>query len=148
MIALYAASDGEIDTSAIAQHCFTAGVQVFLPVVGNDKQMVFAQWQHSDPLSKNRYGIAEPTSHSAQQPLSSMDIIFMPLVAWDKTGSRLGMGGGYYDRALANQAGRTLIGLAHQMQEVATLPQQDWDVSLDIVITDREIYYCKETSAL
>jgi 5-formyltetrahydrofolate cyclo-ligase len=57
------------------------------------------------------------------------------------------MGGGYYDRALANQAGRTLIGLAHQMQEVATLPQQDWDVSLDMVITDREIYYCKEATA-
>jgi 5-formyltetrahydrofolate cyclo-ligase len=146
-IALYAASDGEIDTTAIAQYCFTANVQVFLPIVGDDKQMVFAQWQQSDKLSKNHYGIAEPAPHSAQQPLSNMDIIFMPLVAWDKAGNRLGMGGGYYDRALANHSGRTLIGLAHQMQEVAALPQQNWDVSLDMVITDREIYYCKEATA-
>lgn len=146
-IALYWSSDGEISTAAIAQHCFAAGVQVFLPIVGNDKQMVFAQWQHGDALSKNRYGIAEPTTQSAQQSLSNMDMIFMPLVAWDKNGNRLGMGGGYYDRALANHAGPILIGLAHQMQEVEVLPKQAWDIALDLVITDREIHYCKGISA-
>ncbi|MCL4105960.1 UNVERIFIED_CONTAM: hypothetical protein GTU68_058266, partial [Idotea baltica] len=143
-VALYAASDGEIDTTALAQHCFAKGVEVFLPVVGDDKQMLFAQWQHDDVLSRNRYGIAEPAIQSAQQPLSNMDLIFMPLVAWDKKGNRLGMGGGYYDRALAQLPNQTLIGLAHQMQEAEALTAQPWDIALDIVITDEGVWYCDE----
>ena len=74
-----------------------------------------------------------------------MDVILLPLVAFDRKGYRLGMGGGYYDRSLAFRRSRQqwrrprLIGVAHSCQQHPGLPQQHWDVPLDCIITESEI---------
>ncbi len=79
--------------------------------------------------------------------MSQLDIIFTPLVAFDATGQRLGMGGGFYDRTLqdweiayAQQRGPYPIGLAHDCQRVDVLPVQDWDVPLPEIITPSTHY--------
>lgn len=75
-------------------------------------------------------------------------MIFLPLVAFDRTGTRLGMGGGYYDRSLARQSTtktRPLrVGLAHSIQEVTQLERQAWDIPLDLIATERELIVCSE----
>ena len=146
-VALYMANDGEVDNAAIAQQAFATNIEIFLPVVENNKKMVFVHWHRNEVLLENRYGIPEPAPKTSPEPLSSIDIIFMPLVAFDREGNRLGMGGGYYDRALADGPRPTLIGLAHSLQEVSSLRQEPWDIGLDIVITEQGVHYCHPAAA-
>lgn len=61
-------------------------------------------------------------------------MIFVPLVACDKQGNRIGMGGGFYDRTLANASHLISVGLAHRLQQVEALPVESWDMPLDHLI--------------
>jgi 5-formyltetrahydrofolate cyclo-ligase len=96
----------------------------------------------------NHFGIEEPRLNVQQVlPVSRLDIIFTPLVAFDATGQRLGMGGGFYDRTLQDwesaylqQCGPYPIGLAHDCQRVDALPVQEWDVPLPEIITPSTHY--------
>lgn len=91
-------------------------------------------------MTRNRYGIAEPELDVQQVlPHSMLDLICTPLVAFDAEGNRLGMGGGYYDRTLAcwheHGLGPRPLGLAHDCQQVESVPQAQWDVPLPQIIT-------------
>ncbi|MDC1436148.1 5-formyltetrahydrofolate cyclo-ligase [Gammaproteobacteria bacterium] len=153
-IAFYQAFDGEIDPSPAINAALQLGKQCFLPVISpGNEAMAFVEFTLDSSLEKNHFGILEPTLYpdSALSP-EHMDIIFMPLVAFDIYGSRLGMGKGYYDRNLAfmlvNDAKMSpssikkpkLIGLAHECQRVEQLERAEWDVPLDKVITDQTTY--------
>ena len=69
-------------------------------------------------------------------PLNELDIIFTPLVAFDRQGNRLGMGGGFYDRTLQQWQQKSFIpvGLAHQCQQVEKLPVETWDIPLERIL--------------
>ena len=140
-IALYHAADGEIGTQRIAQRARSEGKHIYLPVIGANRSMVFAKWHADEPLQPNVLGIPEPTSGTETYAAAKLDIVFLPLLGWDKHCQRLGMGGGYYDRALAGLKGPTLIGLAHQVQEADRIPTDPWDVPLDLIVTDANIYH-------
>jgi 5-formyltetrahydrofolate cyclo-ligase len=142
-IALYLASDGEIDTSAVSANCRAAGKQLFLPVIGETNLMEFAEWTQGERLTANRYGIPEPPRTARRCAVEALDIIVLPLVGWDSTGGRLGMGGGFYDRALAGVKGPLLVGLAHTVQQLPRVPRDDWDVPLDFVVTGDALHPCQ-----
>ena len=142
-IALYLASDGEIDTAPLSADCRAAEKQLFLPVIDDNNLMEFAEWKPGSELATNRYGIPEPPRAAQRCAAAALDIIVLPLVAWDSTGGRLGMGGGYYDRALAGVNGPLLIGLAHAVQQVQQVPRDDWDIPLDYVVTDSALHCCQ-----
>ena len=96
-------------------------------------------------LRQNRYGIGEPAGlrYCAIAP-AQLDIVLLPLAGFDKNGGRLGMGGGFYDRCFAfkkrsAQQKPLLIGIAHHCQEVSALPVDNWDIGLDMIITDRAV---------
>ena len=99
----------------------------------------------SNPLISNRFNIIEPLAIGMPANIRHFDLILVPLVAFDRNGNRLGMGGGFYDRALAfknhNSSLRRprLIGVAHHFQEVDEINPQPWDVRLDAILTDREL---------
>ncbi len=146
-VALYLANDGELNTGPVAERCRAAGAALYLPTVDGNT-LRFKHWDHKQTLIGNRYGIGEPPTAAAPALISALDLIFLPLVGWDRRGNRLGMGGGYYDRALADKSqlakrGRPLlIGMAHALQEVAQLETEAWDISLDGVLTDRGLWRC------
>lgn len=142
-VALYLAADGEIATEFIGSRARTLGKTVFLPVIGSDNTMEFAEWTKSCQLATNRYGIPEPPRDAARCPAAELDIIFLPLVGWDRCGGRLGMGGGFYDRTLAGLSGPVLAGLGHTQQEVPEVPREAWDVPLHFVVTDTELVRCQ-----
>jgi 5-formyltetrahydrofolate cyclo-ligase len=102
--------------------------------------MVFAPARGQ--LRLNTYGIAEPATSARLSP-RWLQLILVPLVAFDDAGTRLGMGGGYYDRALAwrrrrcTWPGPRLVGIAHSSQQVARLAALPHDVRLDAVITEQ-----------
>ena len=86
----------------------------------------------------NQFGILEPPLNVQEiLPTEKLDIIFTPLVAFDKQGNRLGMGGGFYDRTLQDWRSKNFIpvGLAHQCQQIEALPVESWDIPLfDILV--------------
>ncbi len=145
-IALYLGNDGEIDPRYFIDRLAKAGIRIYLPVLHPIKlnTLLFAPYTPGQQLISNRFGIEEPSLKSGRWVAAQhLHLILMPLVAFDRAGNRLGMGGGYYDRALAfKRRGITrkrprLIGLAHAFQEVAQLPSEEWDIPLDGVCTDQ-----------
>ena len=138
-IALYTAFDGEIDPAHVARSALASGKTICLPVVGPDATLQFRDWDGQESLEKNRYGIDQP-SQGAPTVMGHIDIIFLPLVAFDLRGNRLGMGKGYYDRVLAQASGVTKVGLAHTCQQVEQLIPDSWDVPLDYIATDTALH--------
>ena len=142
-IALYIAADGEIDPAPICREAWRRGKQVFLPVLHPllHNRMIFVRYRESDRLLANRFGIAEPATLRGAVAPWQLDLVLMPLVAFDAAGNRLGMGGGFYDRSFArNRTPRWprrphLCGLAHRLQQVAEVPANAWDVPLARVFT-------------
>lgn len=146
-IAVYLANDGEICLQPFIDWCWQHNKKVYIPRIHpfSVGQLLFSAYQQNTTLVKNSYGIAEPKLDvRAVLPLRQLDIILTPLVAFDHTGNRLGMGGGYYDRTL-NQWHRAYrpnhikknypIGIGHDCQQVAQLPLQPWDIPLPEIIT-------------
>ena len=142
-IALYLATDGEIDTRALENAARGLAKEIFLPLITNSR-LCFAQWHEEVLLSSNQYNIAEPPADAVRCPASDLDIIFLPTVGWDGHGGRLGMGGGFYDRTLSGISGPLLVGLAHENQQVDEIPLENWDIALDYVATDVGLYACQQ----
>ena len=141
--ALYLPADGEVDTGPLITILRAQGKQLFLPVIREDKVLDFAPWNNGDELQPNRYGIPEPAGVEPGDTVA-LDVIFMPLVGWDQSGGRLGMGGGFYDRSLQGVNGPLLVGLAYTVQECAVLPLEAWDVCLDFVATETALLRCQD----
>ena len=116
------------------------GCELALPVISgsNDRHMSFHSWQADTRLVKSRYGIFEPLE-TAAIPVSSLDIILMPLVGYDRFGNRLGVGAGYYDRCLENlrdQVKPLRVGIAYSLQEIGSIDKNSWDISLHGVVNE------------
>ncbi|MFT7301015.1 MAG: 5-formyltetrahydrofolate cyclo-ligase [Porticoccus sp.] len=145
-IAFYLASDGEIDPQLAMGIAEAAGKECYLPVLHPLKlnRLYFVRYCQGDPLSINRFGIEEPHLQSRRiVPPLGLDLILLPLVAFDRHGNRLGMGGGFYDRTLATQQHLTrLIGLAHSWQETDSIQPQPWDVGLRTIVTESNVIHC------
>ncbi len=146
-IAFYLANDGEISPRPSLRRLARQYRQCYLPCL-NGQALLFRRYRPGQTLQRNRYGIPEPSNRRGnQRPVEALDIILLPLVGFDRSGNRLGMGGGFYDRSLAQLKQRPrqhrplLIGLAHECQRVNQLPVQSWDIPLDGIATDRGVYW-------
>lgn len=144
-IAAYLSADGEIDPLPLFASAWAMGKRCYLPVLRAHPQRTlwFCEYRPGDPLFLNRFGIAEPSvRRRPPTPPWGLDLVLLPLVAFDCQGNRLGMGGGYYDRTFAyfhrRRVWRTphLIGVAHEFQQVEVLQAQSWDIPLQGVVTE------------
>ncbi|PVX42838.1 5-formyltetrahydrofolate cyclo-ligase [Pasteurella langaaensis DSM 22999] len=139
-IALYLSFDGEISTKLLIEKLWAMGKKVYLPILHPfcKGHLLFLQYTKETVLIPNKFAISEPQLNVKNiLPLEQLDIIFTPLVAFDKQGNRLGMGGGFYDRTLQDWQSKHFIpvGLAHQCQQVDSLPTESWDMPLfDILV--------------
>ncbi|QYJ87942.1 5-formyltetrahydrofolate cyclo-ligase [Shewanella mesophila] len=140
-VALYLTNDGELDTKPLIEALWQRRIEVYLPrlhpfTAGN---LIFLAYTPSSKMTKNSLGIWEPKLDIREMRCAcEIDLIITPLVAFDNEGNRMGMGGGFYDRTLANwqTSGRPLpVGYAHDCQRVERLPTQHWDVPLPIIVT-------------
>jgi 5-formyltetrahydrofolate cyclo-ligase len=144
-IALYLANDGEINPNPIQNFLKSEGIVVYLPIL-DDKSLKFEKL--SNTFKKNKFGINEPISDTTTEALNAeqLDVIFVPLVGFDKHKNRIGMGGGFYARTLAFKKNQTkdsspkLIGLAFDCQKVDKITVEAWDVPLNAVVTPTTTY--------
>lgn len=152
-LAYYLANDGEIDLTPFTQWAWQHGKTLCLPVLHpfSKGHLLFLHYHPGTELVPNSFGIPEPElSVLDVVPIAQIDAILLPLVGFDPQANRLGMGGGFYDRTLAQWHQQrhpmtTLIGVAHECQKVAQLPIAPWDVPLDEIITPISTYRNSQT---
>ena len=136
----YWAVNGELPLHAV-QLRLAPGQVWCLPMVQPDGGLRFAPWRAGDPLQPNRYGIPEPVlaTKSTLAP-EELQWALLPLLGFDRSGTRLGMGGGYYDRAFGfrreSEVPPRLVGVGYGFQELPHLAAEPWDVALDAVVTE------------
>lgn len=145
-IGLYLSAFGEVPTQYIMQQCFKHHKQVYLPQIRNfDQKLVWVkinrQQLQNKRMAAHRLGMQEPRQRGIS--VNQLNLIIMPLVLFDLTGSRVGMGGGYYDRTLWKKSRPFRLGLAYDFQQVASLTRQPWDQPLDSVLTPQHFYQFK-----
>ena len=149
-IAFYLTNDGEIDLNLLIKHAWQQKKKVYLPVLAepNTNRLWFIPYTPNTKLRNNRFGIPEPI-HSSRTRLRktlSLDLILMPLVAFDEQGNRVGMGGGFYDRTLSFLNHRKywhkpiLLGIAYEFQKQNQLKTNSWDIPLQAIATDTCLY--------
>ena len=134
----YYPTNYEIDDLEMLDYFFKRGSTISLPKIRKKSQMEFHKWFKNDLLLINKYGIPEPETNNILYP----DILFVPLVAFDKKLNRLGYGGGFYDRyiqKISKIKKIVKVGLAFSFQKLKTIPVNKHDKKLDIIITEKEI---------
>ncbi len=138
-VALYAATDDEVDLTTLAGRLRDRGGRTAFPRVRGDHLELVITAVPTSTLDPGYRGIAEPVGPAVD--LEVVDAVITPGVAFDPNGGRLGRGGGHYDRLLAALPDRTLrIGVGFACQLVPTVPREAHDRALDVVVTDRATY--------
>jgi 5-formyltetrahydrofolate cyclo-ligase len=144
-IAAYFAVNGEIGLTPLIDHALSEGKNIYLPNL-DQKALRFSPYYHAQKMRINRFNLPEPdVADDEMLAPAELDLVLAPLVVFDTNGNRIGMGGGFYDRSFAfrkepDSKIPILIGVAHEMQKVEQLVPEDWDVSLDMVVTDNATY--------
>ena len=168
-IGVYSAKTDELSLDTLIQFAREDQKSLYLPVIDHsntENRMIFSVWQSGDKLIKNKYGIFQPNVTFQTIHAPRLDMVLLPLLAFDHQGQRLGMGGGYYDRFFSNSETNTThhnaknnhektseeysdesrgasmparIGIAHSSQQCDFLPGEEWDILLHAVITENEI---------
>lgn len=146
-VAAYLAFDGEPDLLPALQELERDGVTLALPVVNEiagRSYITFRKWTRKCTLAPNRYGILEPQG-TTEIPLVRFDVVLVPLVGWDRSGARLGMGGSFYDRAFqpfAQNPRPLRMGVAYSAQENREIPVDPWDIRLHAMLTEKGWFTC------
>ena len=147
-ISAYISHGGEIDPASILRLAWQLNKTCYLPVMQAQKQLCFVKYEVEDELKPNAYNILEPTIQPEkiiQAP--QLDLVLVPLVAFDRHGNRLGMGSGYFDATfsfLKNTKRPTnpyLLGLAYEWQQCETTYPAEWDIKLDAIATENTIHF-------
>ena len=129
----------EIDCLEILKKLELKKFNISLPVIKKSNSMEFFKYSFKDPLKINKYGIPEPIKKKKLIP----NILFVPLVAFDKNLYRIGYGGGYYDRYLTKLKKKKnflSIGFAFSFQQIKSVPKEKFDRKLDFVITEKKTF--------
>ncbi|XBC38034.1 MAG: 5-formyltetrahydrofolate cyclo-ligase [Buchnera aphidicola (Floraphis choui)] len=144
-IAVFFSFDGEISTNELILKLWKKKYNVFLPIVCQDFNipLLFAQYYPNTRLKLNNFNIFEPViNKEVVLSYKDMDIIFVPLVAFDRFGYRLGMGGGFYDRILNNWKNKGFfpIGLAYSFQLTNEITPGPWESPLPVILTPNKLW--------
>jgi 5-formyltetrahydrofolate cyclo-ligase len=137
VVSFYWPMGDEADPRALAHTLAARGHRLALPVVAAKKSpLVFRRWREGDPLIVHIFGMHEPAAAASEM---TPDVLLIPLLAFDARGTRLGYGGGFYDRTLASLKAKRAIGIAYAGQETGELPCHDHDHPLDAVVTEKGV---------
>jgi 5-formyltetrahydrofolate cyclo-ligase len=141
-IAAYLPFDGEADTAALLLAARRRGVRIFVPVVSDRRHRRLRFYPLSGKTRRGVFGISIPHRNGTAIEPRWFDLIVVPLVGVDHQGRRLGLGGGFYDRALAfrrqrrHWRGPRLVGLGFECQRAESVFAEAWDVRLDDLATE------------
>ncbi len=133
----------ELPTMPLIERLLGAGVGVALPRI-DDGELQARTWAPGEPMTETTFGAREPAA-GAMIDLEAIDVVATPAVAFDRTGRRVGYGGGFYDRFFPRTRGDALragVGLGVQLLDEA-LPGGPFDLRVDVVVTESETVRCR-----
>lgn len=144
---IYDALPDEVPTVSIISSARRAGMQLYLPRITGETLHFLPMPDERDPAEKlvrHPLGMREPAAGSRWRAAADRTIVVVPGRAFGRAGERLGRGGGFYDRFLGEitaeeRSSITLVGLCYSVQLLDSLPVDSHDISMDVVITGREI---------
>jgi 5-formyltetrahydrofolate cyclo-ligase len=144
-VAAYFAVNGEIGLNPLIDHALAQAKNVYLPNL-DQQALRFSPYFHAQKMRINKFRLPEPDVDEAEMLApDELDLVLAPLVVFDANRNRIGMGGGFYDRSFAFRKNPehkrpVLIGVAHELQKVDRIVPQEWDVRLDMIVTDQAVY--------
>ena len=149
-VAVFLGMPDEVDLRPAFTRAWRRGVRLYVPLILNLRAgaMAFVPYERDARLRRNWFGIDEPVDALSRRVQAlELDTVLVPLLGFDAAGHRLGMGAGFYDRALRRRRDRALpfrrprlIGVAYEVQRVAAIEPAPWDIALDLVVTERGIH--------
>jgi 5-formyltetrahydrofolate cyclo-ligase len=134
---------GEVDTTPLDRAAREAGKRVAYPVIeGGDELLADCSMGFrfvDDPASFSDQGRGFPEPPRDGEPVTELDLVIVPALAFDPEGYRLGYGAGFYDRSLPRFPGSRTVGVAFDFQLLMELPRGEHDVPVEVVVTDRRV---------
>ena len=140
-IAIYLPMRDEVDVRPLLERATRMKKRVFAPRINKKGSMEFFFVSARSTFTENRFGILEPP-RGEKIDARLLDVVIVPLVGFDSSGNRLGMGGGFYDRTFAflrhrqNFRKPRFIGVGFSCQEIDQIPASPWDIQLFQVVTE------------
>ncbi len=145
-IAVYLATDEEINLQPLINLAWQRGCKVFIPQIVNMQrsQMIFCPFKPGSLLIKHRWGMQQLIVRSSPVAVRMLDVVLVPTVGFDDAGHRLGMGGGFYDRYFAAMSRLQhhkpiLIGVAYSFQKISAIEVQAHDIQMDAMLTEHAL---------
>ncbi len=143
-VAGYFAVGGEILVDQILANVRSRGGFSYAPVLSEGNTLRFASFDDYTPMISNKFNIKEPDVATSDYLMpTDLDAVLVPLVGFDKSRNRMGMGGGFYDRSFAHRNNATgkpfLIGVAYDIQQAESVYPDWWDVKLDVIVTESQV---------
>lgn len=141
----YLSNENEVSTDALIEKCLGEKT-IIVPKIGDGNDLCLHQLKSQEGLQKGRFGIREPAYHDAclsPNDFSKILCAFIPGIAFDLRGHRIGFGGGYFDRLL-KKLHCTTIGLAYEFQIIDKVPTDLYDVAVDFIVTEKRIICCNK----
>lgn len=143
-IFIYLGFGSEINTIKYVEDFMDDGKRIIVPYTDiKNKKMYGIEINTLDGLKKNKFGILEPVEVSNIFNKEDIDLVIMPGVAFDRSGNRIGYGGGYYDKFLSEMRNDfQTIALAYGVQVLEKIPSEEHDIKVNIIITEKETIKC------
>lgn len=140
LVALYAGKDSEVDTAGIDAAARARGLAVAYPRVVSDETRLAFHAARIDELVPGRFGLREPVPTAPAVELADISVFFVPGLAFDRRGGRIGWGRGYYDATLAAAPAARRVGLAYDFQLVDAVPCEAHDALIHTILTEVAAY--------
>ncbi|MCX6699822.1 MAG: 5-formyltetrahydrofolate cyclo-ligase [Methanomicrobiales archaeon] len=143
-VMVYVSKPAEVDTMPLIRHLLQKGVRVVVPIIERETRTLrLSCLKDPDDLVISTFFVPEPIGNEIPVRGEELEVIIVPLLAFDRTGHRLGYGAGYYDRFLSLYPQAKKIGAAFSCQEIRSVPADDNDVAMDMIVTERESISCR-----
>jgi 5-formyltetrahydrofolate cyclo-ligase len=141
-VMVYGSKEMEVNTSTLIKSLFERGNPVIVPVIVKaDISLRLSYLRDISVLVPSTFGVPEPIGSEISAKPEDVDVIILPMLGFDRKGGRLGYGAGYYDRFLERNPKIRKIGIAFACQEAETVPVDEKDIRMDLIITENGTAY-------
>ncbi len=139
-VLVYASKPPEVDTGSLIEEMISRGTRVVVPIIEKEhRNLRLSYLKNVSLLSASTFSVPEPIGHEIPADPEEINVVIVPMIAFDSAGHRLGYGAGYYDRFLSRNPHMQKIGVAFSCQEVDSIPADENDICMDFVVTEKGI---------
>ena len=142
-VMVYVAKFPEVNTSRLIDSLLERGVRIVVPIIERaTTSLRLSYLEDPSVLVESTFHVPEPVGNELPAHAEDVDMVLIPVLAFDRRGNRLGYGAGYYDRFLAANPDLRKVGLAYSCQEAGAIPADENDIRMDIIITEKDVIRC------